>query len=110
MSRFDWWWYNGALIFWVDQLRDGRLKLILELGPLQRENRVALISELEMLGVTFKAVSKLRTAAYTGLYSNTKVIEVWQDAQQVAEEMTKLFQHPRHQELLEKIEVVGMTS
>ena len=110
MSRFDWWWHNGALLFWFDQLRDGRLKLILELGPLHGEDRVALISELEMLGVTFKAVSKLRTAAYTRLYSNTKVIEDWQDAQQVAEEMTKLFQHPRHQELLAKIEAVSMAS
>lgn len=110
VSRFDWWWHNGALLFWFDQLRDGRLKLILELGPLQGEDRVAFIEELETLGVTFKAVSKLRTAAYTRLYSNTKVIEDWQDAQQVAEEMTKLFRHPRHQELLAKIEAVHLAS
>ncbi|MFP8782590.1 PDDEXK-like family protein [Planococcus plakortidis] len=110
MSRFDWWWHNGALLFWFDQLRDGRLKLVLELGPLQGEDRVALISELEMLGVTFKAASKLRTAAYTRLYSNTKVIEDWQEAQQVAEEMTKLFQHPGHQQLLAKIEAVSLAS
>lgn len=69
---------------------------------------MALIRELEILGITFKVVSKLRIAAYTRLFSNTKVIEDWQDAQQVAEEMTKLFQHPCHQELLAKIEATSM--
>lgn len=79
------------------------MKLIFELGPLHGEQRVALIEELETFGVNFKAASKLRTAKYTRLYSNTKVVEDWEDVEQVSEAMRELFEQSKHQELLEVI-------
>lgn len=33
-TRINWWWHNGPFVFFIDHLRDGRLKLVLELGPL----------------------------------------------------------------------------
>lgn len=106
-TRVNWWWHNGPFLFFFDHLRDGRLKLVFELGPLQGEQRVALIEEMEAFGVNFKAASKLKTAKYTRLYSNTKVVEDWQDIERVSEAMTELFEHPMHQELLGVIERIG---
>ncbi|MBZ5201567.1 PD-(D/E)XK nuclease family protein [Planomicrobium chinense] len=109
-TRINWWWQNGPFLFWFERLRDGRLKLVLELGPLHGDARLALIEELEAYGVNFKPVSKLKTAKYTRLYTNTKVINDWQDENQVAEAMTKLFKHPKHQELLGVIERIAVES
>ncbi|TWT25298.1 hypothetical protein [Planomicrobium sp. CPCC 101110] len=58
MTRINW-WYNGPFVFFFDHLRDGRLKLVFELAPLQGEQCVALIEELESYGVIFKVASKL---------------------------------------------------
>lgn len=99
-SRINWWWHNGPFLFFLNHLRDGRLKLVLEIGPLHGEQRVALIEEMETVGVTFKAALKLRTAKYTRLYSNTKVVNDWEDEEQVSEAMTELFKHSKHLELL----------
>lgn len=107
-TRINWWWHNGPFLFFFDHLRDGRLKLVFELGPLHGDQRVALIEELEALGVTFRTASKMRTAKYTRLYSNTKVIDDWKDEEQVSEAMTELFEHPKYQELLEVIERIGV--
>ena len=89
-------------------MRDGRLKLVFELGPLHGEQRVALIEELEDYGVNFKAASKLRTAKYTRLYSNTKVVDDWENEEQVSEAMMELFGHQEYQELLGIIERIGL--
>lgn len=110
MTRINWWWHNGPFVFFFDHLRDGRLKLVLELGPLHGDQRVALIEELEAYGVNFKAASKLRTAKYTQLYTNTKVVDDWQDEEQVSDVMTELFKHPQSQELLEVIGRIGEES
>ncbi|RLQ91334.1 PD-(D/E)XK nuclease family protein [Planomicrobium sp. Y74] len=106
-TRINWWWHNGPFLFFFDHLRDGRLKLVFELGPLHGEQRVALIKELESFGVIFKASSKLRMAKYTRLYSNAKVVEDWQDIEQVSELMTELFEHSKYQELLGVIGWIG---
>lgn len=106
-TRINWWWHNGPFLFFFDHLQDGRLKLVLELGPLHGQQRAALIGELEVFGVSFEAASKMRRAKYTRLHSNTKVVDDWQDEEQVCEAMTELFQHPKHQELLEIIGRIG---
>lgn len=109
-TRMNWWWHNGPFLFFFDHLRDGRLKLVLELGPLHGEQRVALIEELEAYDVNFRASSKLRTSKYTRLYTNTKVIGDWQDEEQVSYAMTELFKHQGHQRLLEVIGRIGEES
>lgn len=106
-TRMNWWCHNGLFLFFFDHLRDDSLKLVLELGPLHGEQRVVLIEELEACGVNFKATSKMRTAKYTRLYSNTKVIDDWKEEEQVSEAMPELFKHPMNQELLEVIGRIG---
>lgn len=106
-TRINWWWHNGPFLFFFNHLRDGRLKLVLELGPLNGDQRVALIEELEARGVNFKVASKLRKAKYTRLYSNSKVVDDWEDEEQVSAVMMELFEHPEYRELLGVIGRIG---
>lgn len=109
-ARQKWWWHDGTFIMWFDRLKDERLKLTLELGPLEPSKRIALIEELESRGVSFSAKSKEQHAKYTRIYSNAKVIDDWGDVQVVANEMERLFNHPKNQELLKQIEEVAMAN
>ncbi|WP_180956279.1 MULTISPECIES: PD-(D/E)XK nuclease family protein [unclassified Planococcus (in: firmicutes)] len=107
-TRIKWWWQNGPFLIWFEQLRDGRLKLVLELGPLYGDKRVALIDELEAYGLEFKPASKQKTAKYTRLFTNTKVIDDWQDDSRVADMMTRLYEDPKLQEVLRIIEMISL--
>lgn len=84
------------------------MKLVLELGPLKGEERVALIEELEAYGLEFKLASKQKTAKYTRLFTNTKVIDYWQDDSQIANMMTRLYEDPKLQEVLRIIEMISL--
>ena len=107
-TRIKWWWQNGPFLIWFEQLRDGRLKLVLELGPLYGEKRVSLIEELEAYGLEFKPASKQKTAKYTRLFTNTKVIDDWRDDSRVADMMTRLYEDPKLQEVMEVIETISL--
>ena len=105
-TREKWWWHNSTFVFWFERLRDDRLKLTLELGPLQQERRLLLIEKLESLGVSFSNQSKLSTAKYTRIFSKSIVIENWENEELVLKEMLNLYTHPSNQELIEIIRKV----
>ncbi|MFB5934813.1 PD-(D/E)XK nuclease family protein [Peribacillus castrilensis] len=105
-TREKWWWHNSTFTFWFERLKDDRLKLTLELGPLQPDQRLAIIERLETLGVSFSAQSKLSTARYTRLFSKSKVITNWDDEEAISEEMEWLFSDPKNQDILSMIETL----
>jgi hypothetical protein len=87
-------------------LRDDRLKLALELGPLKPVQRLAIINGLELLGLPFLPKSKQSTSRYTRLYSNSKVLTSWQDEEEIYKEMEVLFNDPKYQSILSMIEAL----
>lgn len=52
------WWLNNALITWFERKADGRMKLIVEVGPLEYKQRLKLLCKLEENGITIKEKSK----------------------------------------------------
>lgn len=106
MARIKWWWHDSTFTFWFERLKDDRLKLTFELGPLKPEQRLAIIERLEELGVSFSAQSKLPTAKYTRIFSKTKVINSWEDEEEVYHTMEELFNDPENQSLIDKIEIL----
>lgn len=53
------WWLRNALITWFEREPDGRMKLTIEVGPLEQyENRLKLLCKLEENGVTIKESEK----------------------------------------------------
>jgi hypothetical protein len=102
-TRDKWWWHNSTFTFWFERLRDDRLKLTLELGPLKPVQRLAIINGLELLGLPFLPKSKQSTSRYTRLYSNSKVLTSWQDEEAIYKEMEVLFNDPKNQSILNMI-------
>jgi hypothetical protein len=106
-TRMKWWWHNSTFTYWFDRLKDDRLKLTLELGPLQPQQRLTIIEELEKHGVVFQERSKQQSSKYTRLYSQSKVINDWEDTTEVHREMECLFSDAKNQWLLECIELLS---
>ncbi|WP_442600034.1 PD-(D/E)XK nuclease family protein [Neobacillus sp. D3-1R] len=102
-TREKWWWHNSVFTFWYDRLKDDRLKLTLELGPIQPDQRLAIIKALEIQGIHFSSKSKDPYARYTRLFSISKVINNWDNEEELFGEMNKLFKDPRNQFILDKI-------
>jgi hypothetical protein len=103
-TREKWWWHNSTFTYWFDRFRDDRLKLTLELGPLEPEKMEDIIQKLEASGLVFSIKSKLLTAKYTRLFSKAKVIRDWDDVNAVTREMAFLFNVPKSQEIILLIE------
>ncbi|WP_332698927.1 PD-(D/E)XK nuclease family protein [Halalkalibacter lacteus] len=106
VAREKWWWHNSTFTFWFERLKDDRLKLILELGPLQPEYRLAITERLETLGISFSKQSKQPTARYTRIFSKSKVVTNWDEEEVIYEEMERLFSDPKNQDILNKIETL----
>lgn len=102
-SREKWWWHDSTFTYWFERLKDDRLKLTLELGPIQPDQRITIIANLERKGHTFSQKSKLPPAKFTRLYTGTKVINDWDDIGEVSEAMVILFQESGNQKMLEDI-------
>lgn len=80
--------------------------LKMELGPLQPEQRIALIEKLEEQGMSLPAKAKRITAKYTSVFSKSKVVMDWDDEEEVFAMMEELFMDPENQDILKMIERV----
>jgi PD-(D/E)XK nuclease superfamily len=103
VTREKWWWHDSTFTYWFERLKDDRLKLTLELGPLQPEQRLTIIEKLESSGVPFAERSKQLSAKYTRLFSKSKVISDWGNEEEVYNEMKGLYFDSRNQEILDRI-------
>ncbi|ETI69052.1 hypothetical protein [Neobacillus vireti] len=74
-----WLGHNSTFTFWFERLKDDRLKLTLEIGPLNVEQRLGNIKTLESLVLQFSPKSKQTTSRYTRLFSKSKLITNWDD-------------------------------
>lgn len=107
VTRMKWWWHDSTFTYWFERLKDGRLKLTLELGPLVPERRLAIVENLEEMGIKFSIQSKLPTARYTRIFSETVVIYNWEDVEEVYQAMQSLFADVKNQHLLTLIKSLG---
>ena len=72
------WWLRNALITWFEREPDGRMKLTIEVGPLEQyENRLKLLCKLEENGVTIKEKAKENGAKFTRIYTIYMDVKDW---------------------------------
>ena len=76
---------------WFERLKDNRLKLTLEIGPLESQKRLMLLTRLESKGRKISAAAKRPEASYTRIYTNTSNISNWSDEDIVIQAMNELF-------------------
>ncbi|AIE60225.1 hypothetical protein MGA3_07050 [Bacillus methanolicus MGA3] len=85
------WWLNNAFIIWFERIWDNRLKLTVEVGPLDYEARLRLLNTLERKGVKIKEKSKEQGAMYTRIYTSAIKVENWADKKEIVEAMNRLY-------------------
>ncbi|WP_071394803.1 PDDEXK-like family protein [Bacillus tuaregi] len=84
-------WLGKGLVVWFEQTNDSRLRMIAELGPIEYEDRLALIQQLERAGLTFKEGSKLEKARYTRFFSQKADVNKWDDMAEITQAMLNLY-------------------
>ncbi len=93
------WWMNRGLIAWFERAGD-RLKLRVEVGPLEHELRVRLLRGLAARGLDIKEQAYEESSQYTRIYMDAEAPESWEDVSELARVMERLYEKEAFQSLL----------
>lgn len=93
------WWMNKGLIAWFEQA-DRKLKLRLEVGPLQQEKRVLLLKALRNTGVEIREQALEEGRKYTRIYMDADIPSSWEDVDSLVDSMSRLYNKESFQSLL----------
>ena len=77
--------------------------MTLEIGPLESQKRLALLTRLESKGRKISAAAKLPEASYTRIYTNTCNISNWSDEDIVIQAMNELFNDTNCQNVIQML-------
>ncbi|SME36504.1 PDDEXK-like family protein [Bacillus paranthracis] len=97
------WWLNNCAIMWFERLTGNRLKLTLEIGPLESQKRVSLLTTLESKGKKISAAAKKPGTLYSKIYTNTYNISNWSDEDIVIHAMNELFNDTKCQNVIQML-------
>ncbi|MDA2598615.1 PD-(D/E)XK nuclease family protein [Bacillus cereus group sp. Bc061] len=97
------WWLNNCAIMWFERLTGNRLKLTLEIGPLESQKRVSLLTTLESKGKKISAAAKKPGTLYSKIYTNTYNISNWSDEVMVIHAMNELFNDTKCQNVIQML-------
>ncbi|ONH02187.1 PD-(D/E)XK nuclease family protein [Bacillus cereus] len=97
------WWLNNCAIMWFERLTGNRLKLTLEIGPLESQKRVSLLTTLESKGKKISAAAKKPGTLYSKIYTNTYNISNWSDEDIVIHAMNELFNDTKCQSVIQML-------
>lgn len=95
-------WLGQAFIIWFEQQTDDRLKINVEVGPIQQEKRYLLLSSLETQGVSFRQDAKMEGKKYTKIYTGVTTLANWSSKQEVVKGMFELYNDQLLAELFQK--------
>ncbi|WP_078555922.1 PD-(D/E)XK nuclease family protein [Bacillus alkalicellulosilyticus] len=84
-------WLGKGLVIWFDQTNDSRLRLIVEVGPMEYTGRLWFLEQLEKFGFSIKESSKLEKSRYTRFYSQKIDVNKWDDLDELAQAMADLY-------------------
>lgn len=84
-------WLGRGLIVWFEQTNDSRLRLIVEMGPIEYTERLRILEQLEQTGMSFNKKSKLEKARYTRLFSQKTDVNKWDDLDELKQAMADLY-------------------
>lgn len=93
------WWMNRGLIAWFERAGD-RLKLRMEVGPLEHELRVRLLRGLAARGLDIREQAYGESSQYTRIYMDAEAPESWEGVSELARVMERLYEKEAFQSLL----------
>ncbi|MGF9964506.1 PD-(D/E)XK nuclease family protein [Bacillus rhizoplanae] len=97
------WWLNNALVIWFERKAEDRMKLIIEVGPLEYEKRLQLLNKLEENGISIKERSKESGSMYTRIYAANEEIHNWTDKDEILRKMNKMYNNNGFNEVISSI-------
>ncbi|MEI4831385.1 PD-(D/E)XK nuclease family protein [Bacillus sp. FJAT-53711] len=97
------WWLNNALVIWFERKAEDRMKLIIEVGPLEHEKRLQLLNKLEENGISIKGRSKEPGSMYTRIYAANEEIHNWTDKDEILHKMNKMYNSNSFNEVISSI-------
>lgn len=99
------WWLRNALITWFEREPDGRMKLTIEVGPLEQyENRLKLLCKLEENGVTIKEKAKENGAKFTRIYTVYMDVKDWADQDEILQVMNNIYNNADFNQVVSAID------
>lgn len=101
------WWFNNALIIWFEKLKDNRLKLVIEIGPLEHSNRIILLEKLESKGINIREKSKAIGSCYTKIFTEAKQILNWNDEDEILKTMNDMYNSEKCKKIINNINEVS---
>lgn len=99
-------WLGKGIVVWFEQTNDSRLRLIAEVGPIEYQDRLWLLGELEKLGLTFKESSKLEKARYTRFFSEKIDVNKWDDMDELTQAMLEIYNGKEFTQLRENVAAI----
>lgn len=104
--RQEQYWLGKGLIVWFERSTDGRLRIVVELGPIECRQRLRFLEHLEKLGILLHKHSKLETARFTRFYSNKIDINEWTNVDELTNAMIELYNAKPFVRLKEQVATV----
>jgi hypothetical protein len=99
----DNYWLNNIFIIWFERLGDNRLKVNIEIGPVEYDKRLLILNNLGKRQIKIKSSSKEADAVYTKIYTSHIEVEDWADKKEIFEGMESLYNDSGMQSILKSI-------
>ncbi|WP_214816724.1 PD-(D/E)XK nuclease family protein [Exiguobacterium sp. s59] len=90
MDQLKRYWLNYGLIIWFERKGSKRLKLYVEVGPIDYAERLPLLEALEAKNISFWKSGKQEGKKFTRIYTDTIDVSDWTNATIITNAMTSL--------------------
>ena len=90
MDRLNRYWLNYGLIIWFERKGSKRLKLYIEVGPIDYAERLPLLEALEANNISFWKSGKQEGKKFTRIFTDSTDVSDWTNASVVTDAMTSL--------------------
>ena len=90
MDRLNRYWLNYGLIIWFERKGSKRLKLYVEVGPINYAERLPLLEALEAKNISFWKSGKQEGKKFTRIFTDSTEVSDWTNANVVTDAMTSL--------------------
>lgn len=90
MDRLNRYWLNYGLIIWFERKGSKRLKLYVEVGPIDYAERLPLLEALEAKNISFWKSGKQEGKKFTRIFTDSTDVSDWTNASVVTDAMTSL--------------------
>lgn len=99
-------WLGKGLVCWFEENSDHRLKLTVELGPIEPDARLKFLNELQKRQITIRESAKDPSRKYSKFYTDLTDINDWTDKDELVPGMNTLYEARAFQSLIDTVQIL----